>query len=210
MYLHEVLDKWFEIDVKPRLQGRAELVRYADDFVILFKHEADARGVLEVLKKRLGRFGLQVHPDKTRLVPFDQPRDRGDDPGTFDFLGFTHHWGLSRRGQWVVKRRTARSRFTRGLRATRQWCRRHRHLPLREQQTMLRLKLLGHYNYYGITGNSTSLSRYWREVRGIWRTWLSRRSRKAYLSWDCFYRLLMRYPLPPPRAVHSIYRAASP
>jgi RNA-directed DNA polymerase len=130
IYLHEVLDEWFVRDVQPRLSSRAVLVRYADDFVFVFAQKEDAEQVLDVLPKRFGKYGLTLHPDKTRLVPFHRPdRVDGSDggSGTFDLLGFTHHWGLSRKGKWVVKRRTAKDRFSRTLRRIAEWCRRHRH-----------------------------------------------------------------------------------
>lgn len=216
VYLHEVLDRWFERDVKPRLRGRAFLVRYADDFVIVFEQEADARRVMTVLPKRFGKYGLTLHPDKTRLVRFTKPRGDGRDdgaaPGSFDLLGFTHHWGLSRNGNWVVQRKTARSRFTRALARVREWCRLHRHQPVAEQRQALEQKLRGHYGYYGITGNYRALARFADEVRAIWRKWLSRRSQRARMPWDRFQRLLTHHPLPAPRVVHSVWarRPANP
>ena len=145
VFLHEVLDTWYEREVRPRLAGRSFLVRYADDFVMGFENQRDARRVLEVLPKRMGKYGLTVHPQKTRLVRFERPSgyDDDDDPESFDFLGFTHYWARSRKGNWVVKRRTAASRFARGLRTSTEWCRRHRHLPLKMQQQALSRKLLG-------------------------------------------------------------------
>lgn len=205
IYLHEVLDEWFVRDVLPRLRGRAQLVRYADDFVIVFAREEDARRVLDVLPKRFGKYGLSLHPDKTRLVPFHRPdRDDGDDdgPGSFDLLGFTHHWGLSRRGKWVVMKRTADDRLSRALRRVRVWCREHRHWRVKEQHRILAQKVRGHYAYYGVTSNYVALKRFWHEVKAIWRTWLSRRSNKAFLDWPQMHRLLERYPLPEPRIVH--------
>src|SRR5207245_2520255 len=141
VYLHYVLDVWFEREVKPRLRGRAFLIRYADDFVIGFACEKDARRVLEVLPKRFGKYGLTLHPDKTRLVPFQRPApqppsnssERGRRSGTFDLLGFTHYWGRSRKGVWVVKRKTAQGRLSRALKRIAQWCRLNRHQPLAEQ-----------------------------------------------------------------------------
>ena len=133
IYLHYVLDVWFKEEVQPRLRGRAFLIRYADDFVMGFAHAEDARRVLEVLPKRFGKFGLTLHPEKTRLVPFQKPPSQAQEsksqPGTFDLLGFTHCWGLSRRGFWVVKRRTACSRFSRALKKIAAWCRKHLHWP---------------------------------------------------------------------------------
>jgi len=209
VYLHEVLDKWFETDVKPRLGGRAQLVRYADDFVIAFAQETDARRVMDVLPKRFGKYGLALHPDKTRLVDFTKPRRKGGDdgggnePGSFELLGFNHHWALSRKGNWFVQRTTMCSRFTRAIKAVREWCRSHRHLPIAEQCKAIGHKLRGHFGYYGISGNSKALARFAHEVRAIWHTWLSRRSQRGYLRWDRFELLLRRYPLPQPRIVPS-------
>jgi RNA-directed DNA polymerase len=205
VYLHEVLDTWFEEVVRPRMRGAAYLIRFADDAVLVFASEDDARRVLAVLPKRLAKYGLRLHPEKTRLVAFGRPRSRSREgrPGTFDFLGFTHYWGWSRRGRPVVRRKTARDRFTRSLRAVYRWCRVNRHLPLREQQRVLGLRLRGHYAYYGITGNAPSLARFQWEVRRAWRKWLARRSNSARMPWDRFVRLVERYPLPLPRVVHS-------
>ena len=200
-YLHEVLDTWFEQTVKPVLKGRAFLIRYADDAVMVFQEERDARRVLAVLPKRCGKYGLTLHPEKTRLVQFKRPRGRdpeGPPPGAFDLLGFTHFWAVSRKGNWVVKRKTAKDRFTRALRAVRQWCRAHRHLPVKEQWQALRRKLTGHYGYYGITGNSKALNRFGYFVECAWRKWLSRRSQRGSISWNDFRRLLAHYPLPAP------------
>jgi hypothetical protein len=205
IYLHEVLDEWFVHDVLPRLQGRAVLVRYADDFVIVFARQDDAMRVHEVLPKRFGKYGLTLHPDKTRLVPFRRPdRSKSDDdsPGTFDLLGFTHYWGLSRNGKWVVKKRTAKDRFSRTLRRIRDWCRVHRHDDVEAQHHGLVVRLRGHYAYYGVTSNFDALARLWHETKAIWRKWLSRRSQRAFLDWRAMHRLLRRFPLPSPRIVH--------
>jgi len=214
IYLHEVLDLWFERVVKPRLRGRAFMVRYADDAVLCFEREDDARRVLAVLPKRLGRFGLTLHPEKTRLVPFTRPttgpgRDQRNGltkPGTFDVLGFTHYWGRSRKGRWVVQRRTSRKRFSRARRTLAQWCRKARHLPVKEQHQQMVWKLRGHFAYYGITGNARALDRFRHHAMATWRKWLDRRSQRARMSWEKFNRLLQRYPLPPPVVVHSSYR----
>ena len=213
VYLHYVLDVWFEREVQPRLRGRAFLIRYADDFVMGFACEEDARRVLEVLPKRFGKYGLTIHPDKTRLLAF-QPVDRpdrpasgnGSEPGMFDFLGFTHFWGRSRKGIWVVKRRTAANRLRRAIRTIAQWCRLNRHRPIPEQLQTLSQKLRGHFAYYGITGNGEALHRFRDAVTRAWRHWLSRRTRGNSMSWDLFSRLLERYTLPPALAVHSVCR----
>jgi group II intron reverse transcriptase/maturase len=212
VYLHYVLDTWFRQEVQPRLAGRAYLVRYADDFVIGFTDERDARRVLAVLPKRFERYGLKLHPEKTRLVRFQRPSDRDGSagkPGSFDLLGLTHYWGRSRRGNWVVKRKTSPIRLSRGLRAIGQWCRRNRHRALGEQQQRLSQKLRGHCNYYGITGNSLSLSAFRMGLLRAWRKWLSRRNRERTMTWERFNLLLERYPLPAAVAFHSIYRIAA-
>jgi group II intron reverse transcriptase/maturase len=218
IYLHEVLDVWFDREVTPRLSGEAALVRYADDAVLFFANEQDARKVMAVLPKRFEKYGLTLHPEKTRLVEFRRPDKRAPPevgpprpPGTFDLLGFTHFWGKSRPGKWIVKRSTAKDRFRRALARVVAWCRWHRHDDVREQQLALASRLRGHYGYYGITGNSRALSRFWHEVTGVWRKWLNRRSQNAGMTWERMHRLLKRYPLPPPRIVHSaMARAANP
>jgi RNA-directed DNA polymerase len=175
IYLHEVLDVWFERDVKPRLRGRAFLVRFADDAVLCFEREDDARRVLDVLPKRFGKYGLSLHPEKTQLVRFRPPDADGSKPGTFDLLGFTHYWGKSRKGRWIIKRQTAGRRLQRALKRIAAWCRKHRHDRLTEQHQALVKKVHGHYGYYGITGNARSLRAFLRSVERIWRRWLSRR-----------------------------------
>jgi hypothetical protein len=212
VYLHYVLDEWFEQEVKPCLKGQAFLIRYADDFVMGFACEEDARRVLTVLPQRFGKYGLTLHPDKTRLVPFERPSGwsgsggGGSRPGTFDLLGFTHYWGRSLRGGWTVKRETSSSRFSRAVQRIAAWCRKCRHLPLAEQHQTLGQKLRGHDAYYGITGNYPKLQQLRRVVTRLWRKWLSRRSRGGPLSWDRFRRLWERFALPPARVIHSAYR----
>jgi group II intron reverse transcriptase/maturase len=206
IYLHEVLDTWFEAEVKPCLRGQAHLVRYADDAVIGFSLEEDARRVLAVLSKRFGKYGLTLHSEKTRLVPFRPPQNnvrnglRGSSevpqPGSFDLLGFTHYWAKSRRGHWVIKQKTAKGRFTRALKRLAEWCRQNRHRPVREQHQELSRKLRGHYGYYGITGNSRALECFRSEVLQVWKKWLARRSQRVR-SMDYLYRLLEQvFPLP--------------
>jgi len=213
IYLHEALDLWFEQTVRPRLHGPSFMIRYADDAVLSFKKEEDARRTLSVLGKRLARYGLTLHPEKTRLIRFTRPPWGGGGgptpprkPETLDFLGFTHHWGRSRKGRWIVKRRTSRSRLSRALRDLARWCRGNRHLPVREQHRLLSLKLRGHYSYYGMTGNGDSIAAYHHFAQRIWRKWLDRRSQRAAMNWEKFNRLLERYPLPRPVVVHSVGR----
>ena len=185
----------------------------ATHLVFVFEREQDARRVLEVLPKRFERFGLTLHPDKTRLLDFRRPdRRKDDDDGdsgggnrSFDLLGFTHYWGRSRRGKWVVKKKTASDRFSRSLQRTTEWCRRNRHRPVGEQHQALSRKLRGHYAYYGVTFNYAALAAFRFNVVRVWRRWLSRRSRAARrkCTWQWMNQLLKRLPLPAPRVVHS-------
>jgi RNA-directed DNA polymerase len=204
IYLHDVFDEWFVRDVQPVLHGQAEAVRYADDLAVLFERREDAERFLAVLPKRFGKFGLTLHPAKTRLIPFRRP-DRvapdDDQPGTFDLLGFTHHWGLSLKGRWIVKQRTAKDRFSRALRRISEWCQWHRHDPLETQHLMLVKKMKGHYAYFGITGNNAAIGRFFYEVKRLWRRALARRSQRP-LPWSTMQRILRRYALPTPRIVH--------
>jgi len=207
IFLHTVLDEWFESEVKPCLRGRCFMIRFADDFVIGFEREDDARRMMDVLPKRFARFGLTIHPDKTRLVPFGRP-DRDDESGkgagTFDFLGFTHYWAKSRRGFWIIKRKTKRKRLSRALKAVWQWCRKHRHVQVMEQYRTLCSKLRGHYQYFGIRGNFRALQQVYYHVLRSWRFWLSRRSSDGHVPWEAFAerRRILRLPLP--RIVHCV------
>lgn len=212
IYLHTVLDDWYVNDIQPRLEGKSFLVRYADDFVMGFANKADADSMLEALKARFAEYGLQIHPEKTRLVRFKRPgwnRSDGEKPETFDFLGFTHYWGKSRKGNPVVQRKTSGKRLRRTLGAIKEWGWKHRHLPLKEQQEQINRKLTGHYAYYGITGNSSSLREVHYQVRRLWRKWLGRRNRDGPMNWQAFGQLLVNYPLIPPRIVHP-YRKYAP
>ncbi len=216
IFLHEVLDVWFEREVQPRLRSRSALVRYADDAVLLFESEQDARRVLEVLAKRFEKYGLKLHPDKTRLLDFRRPDrkppSKDGEPKererTFDFLGFTYHWGESRSGKWIPKPRTAKDRLRRALRRVVDWIREHRHERIEQQHRTLTSKLCGHYAYYGISHNGDALGRLFNEVRQAWRKWLDRRSQRARMSWEKMAQLWKRYPLPRPRIVHPYRRFA--
>jgi len=203
IYLHEVLDDWFEQEVRPRLRGRAELIRFADDFVIVFSNEGDAHRVCEVLTKRFERFGLTIHDTKTRLVDFLHPGRRDKKPEVFNFLGFTHYWGKSRKKKWVVKRKTAKKKLKQAVRRVYEWCKRNRHKSVEEQWRTLSRKLHGHYGYYGITFNIRGVISFYEEAKRSWRKWLNRRSRDKDMPWERFNRLLKRYPLPTPRIVHQ-------
>jgi RNA-directed DNA polymerase len=206
IYLHYVLDEWFEEEVKPRLKGRCFLIRFADDAVMGFEYEEDARRVRDVLFKRLEKYGLTAHAKKTRLVKFTRPqkgakKDRTNE--TFDFLGFTHYWAKSRKGYWVVKRRTIRKRLRRAISRFSQWCQFNRHMSVKEQWQKLSQKLRGYYQYYGIRGNYESLFWVYRKLKEAWRRWLGRRSEKGYLTWKKFQKICARFSLPRPRIVQT-------
>lgn len=210
IYLHTVLDVWFEQEVCPRLRGPAKLIRFADDFVMVFKHQDDAQRVLKVLAKRFGKYGLTIHPDKTRLVDFCHPWDSKRKPGTFDFLGFTHYWGKTRKGGFCIRKKTASKKLRRGLKAIHAWCKKNRHAKLSWQHQCICQKLEGHYAYYGVTGNYASIAAFRHHALGIWRYWLNRRSRKRDgMSWARFLSLLhnRKYYVPVARIVHQAPRS---
>ena len=206
VFLHYVLDEWFAEQVQPRLRGASTLVRYCDDFVMLFACKVDAERVHEVLGKRLAKFGLELHPDKTRLIDFRPPAERAVAemtlPTTFVFLGFLHVWGKSRRGNATMWQRTAKDRLARTLKRINDQCRLMRPWPLAEQHRRLCRMLKGHYAYFGISGNYRRLAAVVEQTRRLWRKWLSRRSWRSQVTWDAFLRLLELYPLPRPRIVH--------
>ena len=208
VYLHYVLDLWFEQEVKPLLRGRATLIRYADDFIIGFEEEEDARRVMELLGKRLGRFGLALHPDKTRLLPFRRPpagQHRGKGPATFDFLGFTLYWARSRKGRWGMLCKTRSASLRRLISSVYVWCRRHRHSSVKAQHTALTRRIQGHFNYFGISGNFRSLLLVVEQARRIWYKWLCRRSHRKRLTWERLADLLRDFPLPVPRITVRIW-----
>ena len=214
IYLHHVLDKWFEDMVKPRLKGEAYEIRFADDAILCFQRKEDAEKVLNVLSKRFAKFGLTLHPEKTRLIAFGRyaasnAKRQGKKPATFGFLGFTHICARSRQGKFAVHVKTIAKRLRRGTKAIADWCQQHRHDPVSEQQKMLNAKLRGHYQYYGRPTNYPSLLQFYREALRTWRTWLSRRTRGRPLTWERFAEILREHPLLRPRITHSWTRAGS-
>jgi len=209
IYLHYILDEWFEKVVKPRLKGEAYEIRYCDDFILCFQCREDAEKVLEVLTKRFEKYGLTLHPEKTRLIEFGRyaltksEKPGGRKPATFDFLGFTHICKRSRGGKFTIHVRTMRKRLKRSLQRIALWCREHRHDPVEEQQRSLNRKLRGHYEYYGRSTNSPRLSEFYQEVRRLWHKWLNRRTRGKPLPWAEYVHLLNRHPLLRPRITRS-------
>jgi RNA-directed DNA polymerase len=208
IFLHYVLDEWFAEEVQPRLRRQSTLVRFADDFVAIFGCKEDADRVLEVLGKRVGKYGLQLHPDKTKMVDFRPHKKATATSGenalatTFNFLGFLHVWGKSRKGNNVVRQQTAKDRFARVLGAINEKCRRMRTESLVDQHRQLSQKLKGHFAYFGISGNYQRLDDLRTETKRIWRQWLSRRSHNSHVTWDEFSRVEKRFPLPRPKIIH--------
>jgi RNA-directed DNA polymerase len=208
-YLHYVLDLWFAEEVKPRLRGRAVLVRYADDGCFTFERQDDAQRVMAVLGQRLERFGLKLHPEKTRLLDFRQPlcsRGKGKGPASFDFLGFCWYWRRTRWGSWRATCKTRRARLARAIQGVYAWCRDHRHQPVKQQHATLSRKVQGHINYFGVSGNTRSLKRFVWQVQTSWFKWLNRRSQRARLTWERYEDFLRGLPLPRARIVVSIWR----
>ena len=207
IFRHHGLAEWFAREVRPRMQGRCCLIRFAADLVLGCELDADARKIMAVLPKRCARFGLTIPPTKTVVVAFRKPnghKPAGMGNGTFDFLGFTHYWTNSRQGAWVIKRRTARKRLRRTKQALWRWCRTNRHAPLKDQYQRLSLKLRGHFQSYGIRGNFRLLEVIHHYTEKAWRYWLSRRRRKSAIRWETFQQLLETSVLPIPRIVHNI------
>ena len=214
IYLHYVLDEWFESEVKPRLRGEAHEIRFADDAVLSFQYREDAEKVMEVLPKRFAKYGLTLHPEKTRLLEFGRyaegnAKRQGKKLATFDFLGLTHVCARSRRGKFTVHERTMKKRLRRGLKAIADWCQENRHVPVNEQQKTLNAKLRGHYQYYGRPTNYRSIRQFYREVCRIWRKWLSRRTRGNGMTWEKFAAILRKHPLLLPRILHPWSGAGS-
>jgi group II intron reverse transcriptase/maturase len=208
VYLHNALDEWFERQAKPRLRGQAHLIRYADDFVICFERRDDAERVQAVLGKRLGRFGLRLHPDKTRLVRMERPssgQQSGKGPASFDFLGFTVHWRRSRKRRWVIAFKTSTKRLHRALKALTEYCRCQRTVPVHQQHAGLVRRMRGWFNYFGVNGNSRSLQTLRYHVVRAWHKWLNRRSQRRRLNWERFADLLRTFPLPRVRVYQRIW-----
>jgi len=203
IFLHNVLDDWFVKEVQPRMKGRCFLVRFADDFLAGFELESDAKRALKAMARRFNRFGLELHPDKTKLLRFGKPTSKdgkGNKPGTFDFLGFTFYWGITRQGYWVIKKKTLTKRLTRFKKSVWYWCKINRHMPLQEQYAILCSKLRGYYQYFGVISNSKAIGRAHQHTQRAWRYWLCRRCHKGKVQ---FKELGGLYPLPQPRIVHD-------
>jgi group II intron reverse transcriptase/maturase len=211
IFLHYVLDLWFEKKIKPKVRGVCHLVRYADDFLCMVQYADDARHIEQVMRERFAKFDLELHPEKTRIINLDREQrcrnNRKDHQShTFDFLGFTHYWGKSRKGNPTLRRKTSRKKFRKVCKEMNLWLREVRsRAKLKELWPILQAKLRGHYQYYGISGNRRSIERYQHVTRRLVFKWLNRRSQKASFNWESFTEYLKHYPLPEPRIVHNLY-----
>jgi hypothetical protein len=202
VYLHYVIDMWFAVSVTKWSKGRAEMVRYADDVVFCFENEEDAKGFYEALKKRLKKFGLELSEEKSKIIKFG--RDAGDDAGKFDFLGFTHITGKSRKGKFCVKRKTSQKKLKAKRQVVKKWLRENMHTPIEVLIDKLNRKLRGHYNYYGVTGNYEAMHGFREYVLDRLKATLNRRGAKKDLTEEQFWKLIKAYPVALPKIVHRI------
>ena len=204
IFLQVVLDEWFQNEVRPRMGGNCFLARYADDFVMGFSMKSDAERVFKVLPQRFKRFGLSIHPEKSRMVQFSRPYwKQGKGPGSFAFLGFTHYWAKTLKGGWTIKRKTQSKRLGRFLSGIADWCKENLHEPMAEQHKSLCAKLRGHYEYYGVRGNFKMLEVAYEHTRMMWKKWLGRRNSKKRMGWEKFAKQVEQvFALPRPRIIH--------
>ena len=214
VFLHYVLDLWFEKKIRPQVNGQAYLVRYADDFLCMVRTAGEARHIEAQLRERFTKFDLELHPEKTRVLSFgryerENAKRQKRRPNTFDFLGFTHYCGTSRRGRYMVNRKTSSKKFRQKCRAMAVWLRKVRNIaPAKDWWPILAAKLRGHYQYYGISGNMAALRQYYATTVRLTRKWLNRRSQRGKFSWERFRKYLEHYPLPKPRIVHNLFTLA--
>ena len=215
IYLHYVLDLWFERKVKKQMRGYARLIRYADDFVVCFQSEKEARAFGEMLKERLAKFGLRISEKKSRIIAFgryvwQRAKREGKKVETFDFLGFTHYCDKTRRGAFKMGHKTARQKFRQKAKELNGWLKRVRNwVKLKEWWRVLQQKLVGHYRYYGISGNYPALRRFHRLAFKLAYKWINRRSQKKSMSFAKYLRFLAYNPLPKPKIYHSFYTLSS-
>jgi hypothetical protein len=215
IYLHYVLDIWFEKKIKPNLKGYAELIRYADDFVVMFQAHSEAESFMNTLNSRLAKFNLRITPSKTRIIWFGRyawqaSKGSGNKVATFDFLGFTHYCDNNRNGKFKVGRKTSKHKFRQKMKAMNLWLKGVRNLlRLQEWWKMLAKKLIGHYNYYGISGNFAGTAMFYKNTIRLIYKWINRRSQKRSYNWEQFIRLLQYNPLPRPKVYHLTHILSS-
>lgn len=211
IFLHEVLDVWFEKEIKPQLRGKSHLARYADDFICMVQYGEDAQYMVEALRKRFAQYGLELHSDKTRVMSFgryeeENARRQGRKPNAFDFLGFKHFCGRSRKGNFLLGRMTSGKKYRKKIKAMNQWLKAVRgQAAVKEWWPTLQAKLRGHFQYYGVSGNYLAISQFYRQTLRLVLKWLNRRGQKRTFSCPGFTAYLTRYPLPKPRIMHNFY-----
>ena len=214
VFLHYVLDLWFEKKVKPQIAGKCYMIRYCDDFICMAQKVGEARSIEQMLEERFAKFDLELHPDKTRVLSFgrherENAERQNRKPNTFDFLGLTHYCGKSRKGKFIVSRTTSRAKFRRKCKELNAWLKAVRNTAkAKEWWPILEAKLRGHYQYYGVSGNMTAMKRYYAVALRLTRKWLNRRSQRKVYSWKRFLEYLEHYPLPLPRITHNLYTLA--
>ncbi len=212
IFLHYVLDDWFEREVKSNLRGYAEIIRYADDFVCLVRYQEDAKLLEQLLKERFLKFSLEIHPEKSQRLSFgryerENAKRQNRGTNTFDFLGFTHFCDKSRAGYFKVGRKTSRKKFNKKAKEMTMYLKRVRNQSkAKDWWEILKAKLRGHYQYYGVSDNYKSISSYYNHTIRMLFKWLNRRSQKKSMNWTNFIRYLELYPLPKPKIVHNLYR----
>lgn len=204
IYLHYVLDLWFEKVVKPKLKGESYLVRYIDDFIVCFQYREDAIKFQKVLSKRLAKFALQIEPNKTRLIEFGRfshkhAKEKDKKMETIYFLGFTHFCTRNRSGNFMVGRKTEKTRLNRGIKKITDKMREIRHAPIKEQVIKINQILRGHYNYYGMGGNLKSLYKIYNKAENYFKKMLSSRSWKGNVNWDKYREIKEKFPLLRPK-----------
>jgi RNA-directed DNA polymerase len=215
IYLHYILDLWFERVVKKQMTGYAQLVRYCDDFIVCFQGGDGAKAFEEMLEERLGKFGLKIAEGKSRVIGFgryewEKAGREGGKVATFDFLGFTHYCDKTRRGRFKLGRKTSSQKFRQKMKAVNQWLKRVRsQVALAEWWKVYRLKLLGHYRYYGISGNMPALRKFYRETSALAYKWINRRSQKKSFTYAQYSNFKKYHPLPEPKIYHLSYTLSS-
>ncbi len=211
IFLHYVLDLWFEKRIKKQIRGKSYLIRYADDFVCMVQYKEDAQYIEQAIQERFAEFGLELHPDKTKVISFgryerENAKRQNRKANTFDFLGFTHYCHLSRKGRFIVGRKTSRKKFVKRCKEMNQWLKSVRNAEkVKIWWPILQSKLRGHYQYYGISGNMPSLKQYHKITVRLTFKWLNRRSQCKSFNWEGFNQYMKHYTLPKPRIVHNMY-----
>lgn len=215
VFLHYVLDTWFDSVVKNHVRGFCEIVRYADDFVCVVQYAEEAERIEKALKSRFGRYGLEIHPTKSRNISFGRDERQNAErenrrPNTFDYLGFTHFCDLSRKGKFKIGRRTSRKRFADKCKSMNEWMGKIRNkVETKEWWKTLKAKVRGHIQYYGVSENYNSIEKFYNITVKLAHKWLNRRSQKRKMNWEKFTHYLECYPLPRPKIVHSFYAGSS-